>query len=120
MIESVILASFWVVFVLIIWFETDAFEKYVRFFHLGYFAKLSEYDKEDPDKIMDYLSFIRVKYSSSFVVSLVTCPVCLCVWLCIASSAVFSAFYYFPVVFLSSLIVYLLVKRGFFSEETRL
>ena len=120
MIESLILSSLWVAFVLIVWFETNAFEYYARYFSFGHWTRRHEYDEEDPDQIMDYLSFVRTKYSSdSFVVALITCPVCLGVWLCLISSFVFSVLYYFPIVYLSSLVVYLSVKRGFF-EDTRL
>jgi hypothetical protein len=120
MIEPLVLSSLWVVFVLIGWFETNAFEYYARYFNFGHWTRLHEYDEEDPDRIMDYLSFIRAKYSSnSFMVALITCPVCLSVWLCVISSIVFSVLYYFPIVYLLSLVVYLSVKRGFF-EDVRL
>ena len=121
MLNETVMASCWVVFIMLIWFQSDAFEYYLRYFGVGHWLNIDTYDKEDPDKDLEYLDFIRVKYKSrSFVVALVTCPTCLCVWLCIAACLTFKCIYYFPIVFLSSLIVYLLVERIFYANTDRL
>jgi hypothetical protein len=62
------------------WFETDAFEVYSKTFGLYWFG-LGKYLSEKEEKPMfDYHTHLLMRFPSSFFVKLVTCPVCLMVW----------------------------------------
>lgn len=80
--KPIFTASFAVTFVLIIWNETNAFVEYARL--LG--AKLEEYKIEEGLGI-SFPDYILSKYSSNFIVRLICCPICLCVWLSIVAFA---------------------------------
>jgi hypothetical protein len=65
------------------WFETDAFVVYMAAFNLGWgMFKLAEF-KEENKKVpsLDYHTFLLMRHSSSFFIKLITCPVCLIVWI---------------------------------------
>lgn len=117
MTESLLLCCGWIVLIMLIWFESDAFEYYVRYFNLHSWFGVHVYDKEDPDHVLDYLSFLRVKYKGgSFVVALVTCQTCLSVWLSVIFCLAFDLLYFFPLVNLFSLLVYLLIGKIFYAN----
>ena len=65
-----------------IWFETEAFEEYMTTFNLGWaMFSLRKY-KEEKGKVpsLDYHTYLLMNYSGSFFIRLITCPVCLIVW----------------------------------------
>ena len=65
-----------------VWFETDAFVEYITTFNLGWsMFRLADF-KEENKKVpsLDYHTFLLMKYSNSFFIKLITCPVCLIVW----------------------------------------
>ena len=66
-----------------IWFETEAFEEYMTTFNLGWsMFRLRDY-KEEKNKVpsLDYHTYLLMNYSDSFFIKLITCPVCLIVWI---------------------------------------
>ena len=69
---------FFVIFVLIIWFKTEAFVEYARLFGL---SKLLEIDKFDDRTIheLTYSAFLLVN-RDNFLTRLISCPICLGVW----------------------------------------
>ena len=63
-----------------IWFETSAFIEYAELFKLK-FLKYKEYKEfKVAFPPYDYIGFLLMKYDN-FVTKLVTCPICLIVWL---------------------------------------
>jgi hypothetical protein len=96
--------------ILYILFETEAFVEYARLFKLR-FLKYQEYDQQK--KVMpavDYSTFLLMNYNS-FYVRLLTCPICLGVWLTGLTILGFNLdFDDFGLVFISSIIVYYLTR----------
>jgi len=65
-----------------VWFETEAFVEYLTTFILGWsLFDLREY-KDEKKKVpsLDYHTYLLSKYSHSFFIKLITCPVCLICW----------------------------------------
>lgn len=65
-----------------VWFETEAFVEYLTTFNLGWsLFDLREY-KDEKKKVpsLDYHTYLLSKYSHSFFIKLITCPVCLICW----------------------------------------
>lgn len=64
---------------LLIWFKTEAFVEYCRVLKLDRFYK--DYDiKKEGDARLTYLMYLR-RYHDSFFIRLITCPICLSIWL---------------------------------------
>lgn len=102
-----ILTIFWSVFILFIWFKTDAFEKYCKLLRIDKLVKLDkyvEYKKINP--IADYLPFLRSNYKNFFV-NLITCVPCFNFWLILFFSALFQTIVFFPI---SYIITYTIQK----------
>lgn len=103
-----------IVMILIVWFNSGAFAAYCKVLGLKKF--LFGYDKNT-----DGLTFPQYLYVKRniifkcpgclFLIELVTCPLCLAVWLSIFGAGIFLSYLYIPVVFLASLLIYLLFSR---------
>ena len=73
--------SFSVALVLIIWFETDAFVEYLSFLRVGRrFFKLDRHAELREKMGMSYSDFLSMNYDNFFI-NLITCPICLAIWL---------------------------------------
>ena len=73
---------FLVAVLLIVWFKTNAFIEYAEVLGLGGLFSLSlfkEKRKNHPNGLT-YLNYLLI-YQSSFIIRLITCPICLCIWL---------------------------------------
>jgi len=78
---------YWVILILYILLETDAVLKWAELFKLKMF-KYKEFN-EKRDIYGKYTFFLNAKYPN-FLVSLLTCQECLCVWLNIIGFSIFS------------------------------
>ena len=67
--------SLMIAFALVVWFETNAFVEYARLF--GF--KLEKYKKSEELGIL-FVDWLPIK-RDSFLVRLITCPICLATWL---------------------------------------
>jgi len=74
------------VFLLIVWFKTEAFIEYnnlIKVFNsLFKIKEFNSFKIENPD--IDYNTFLLIRYNSFFT-RLITCPICLNTWFCILS-----------------------------------
>ena len=71
------------VLLLIVWFKTDAFVEYSKLFRLSKLFKVDLFEKEkSQDFELTYHSYLR-RFHNNFFVRLITCPICLTIWLCI-------------------------------------
>ncbi len=109
--ENVFLATFAISFLLIIWFETHAFVEYARL--LGF--KLGSFETSE-QMGLDFPAHLALKHDS-FYVRLITCPICVCVWLSIAAAVIldyawvlWNPFLSFFIVFYFSMMKYFLFK----------
>lgn len=75
---------FFIVFLNYLWFDTDAFVEYAAILRLK-FAKYEPYFQLRKTMPMDYHSFL-LSFHNSFIVRLITCPVCFLVWLNLAGA----------------------------------
>ena len=109
---ELITLSCWVALALVIWFETDAFVHYAKALGFSLHFHIAAYEDDILSDEVDYLDFLRIKYRHSFWVSLITCPICLSVWLtAIATLSGSLSFFYFPAINLISLSLYFIIKK---------
>lgn len=96
---------------LLIFFKTDAFIVYSKLFKVNKFFYIDEWEKfkNEKDITTTYHQYLRIKYPNGFWVKLITCPICLCVWLCLP--ILFIKFYLFPIICVSSLFLYYLIIK---------
>ena len=93
------------------WFRTNSWLEYTRLFRLNYLSKYKKYDEEyKKDVSLEYLHFLRRDYDS-FLIRLITCPVCLATWLGIISGLFFVPILFIPICILSSLFIFLIFDK---------
>ena len=88
--EVVILVSSLIALILAIWFKTDAWIEYTRLLHLNFLSFYKDFDvKQAEDASLTYHIYLR-KFHDCFFVRLITCPICLGIWLgLIVGAAIF-------------------------------
>ena len=83
---------------LLIWFRTDAWLEYCRLFGLDSISFFRDFDnKQYQDVLLTYHIYLR-RYHNCFFVRLITCPVCLAVWLGIIAGVIKAIFAFFILV----------------------
>lgn len=100
--------------IMIVWFNSGAFPAYCKL--LGFRKILLGYDKNS-----DGLTFPQYLYIKSrsvfkcsicgFLIELITCPLCICLWLSIFGACIVLSYVYIPFVYLVTLVVYTLLSR---------
>ncbi len=102
-----IFSIFVITLILIIWFKTDAFVVYCKSFGLGKLFNISEWRdfKNAKDISTTYHQFLLIKHPDGFVVKLITCPICLSVWLSLICS-IFIGLLNLPIICIISLAMY--------------
>lgn len=69
-----------VAMILLIWFRSEAYLEYCRLFNLDKISFYKDYEeKKNQDARLTYLDYLR-QYHYNFFTRLITCPVCLSVW----------------------------------------
>lgn len=94
--------------ILLVWFNSDFVYHWGRLFGLVRLLKLNEYENDKLKNLDDPLSYptwLKMK-SDNFFIHLITCRVCLCVWLSIIISLVFGLIIFSPILCITSLILY--------------
>lgn len=108
---EIIYGVFWSLFILFIWFETDALLEYSKLiglsklFKVNYFTKYLELNPK-----ASYFSFLR-KYYNNFFVRLITCPPCLTFWVVFIICSIYKNYLEYPIIYLISYIVYIFLKK---------
>ena len=107
---DIILQIFWVNILLFIWFETDAFIEYIKILKLDIFKvkQFEEYKLINPK--ISYHSYIRQKHASFFT-RLLTCVPCMCFWIVVVICLMFNSFYFYPIIYISSYVLYKLLRK---------
>lgn len=100
--------------ILIVWFKSSAFVEYCNL--LGFKKLLLGFDK-DPNSLT-FPQYLYIKSRTlfkctvcKFLVSLITCPLCLALWLSIAVAGVYSTILLTPLFYICILIGYFLLDR---------
>jgi len=119
--------------VLFLWTETDFFVEYCTLFGLqglfkvGSYIKYNEEAKEsalgfgsaDSEPVhVGYLEYLLLKHDSFFI-RLMTCPICLAVWLNIFTIFVVKSFSSFSINLWVSLLLYFIIKIVTIASDER-
>ncbi len=91
---------FWSIFILFIWFKTDAFTQYLS--RYKWVKMWISYKDINPD--IDFPDFIFLK-NPNFLTKLLSCQPCFLFWIVIIVS-LFMGFSNFPIVYLSSYFIF--------------
>lgn len=111
MLTTILLTSSAVGMFLIIWFRTEAYLEYCRLFKLDLISNYREYDeKRAADVSLTYLTYLR-HHHNSFVIRLITCPICISAWLSAFISIVVFNLAILPITFIGGLILFGTIDR---------
>lgn len=103
-----------VITVMIVWFKSSAFVEYCNL--LGFKKILFGYDKDPNNLTFPQYLYIksRTLFKCSvcrFIISLITCPLCLAFWLCVAAAVLYGTIVYTPIFYIVVLSGYFLLDR---------
>ena len=100
-----------IIFINIVWFETEALVEYVKLFKLNWF-KITEYlIAKESNFELTYHSYLS-QHHRNFFTKLITCPICLTTWLSIISSLLFTeSILDFSIIFVLSIIGYNIYRK---------
>jgi hypothetical protein len=104
---AVISGIFFIALFLTIWLKTNAFVEYMQLFKLDKFFHVKDY--MDMQSNQSYPEFL-VEYYNSFFTRLISCPICLSVWLGLIISLCTSLLA-LPILSFFGLSLYLLVSK---------
>jgi len=105
------LSIFWCIFLLFIWFKTDAFIQYSELFGLSNKFKISEWlDYRILNPKISYLEYISIK-NRNFLTKLISCVPCFLFWIVILVSLLMNTLFYFPITYIISYVVYKLIDK---------
>ena len=104
---SILAAVCFLTLYLLVWFKTDAFVEYASLTKLSKYFKIEEYLGLKLG--ISYLEYL-LEYYNCFFVRLITCPICLSIWLGFFLIPVVGILAY-PIVTVFGLSLYLLVSK---------
>ena len=101
----VILISFIITILMILWYNSSVVEEYGRIFGIKW-LKVDKFDeKYKNDFELTYLSYLR-QFHNCFFVRLITCPICLGFWLSLIGCIFCDDIIDFPIIYIISLYAY--------------
>ena len=78
---TTIIGSCIIALTLLIWFRSDAYIEYCKLFRLNWLSFYKDFlEKKKEDISLEYLHYLRRDHDC-FLVRLITCPICLSVWI---------------------------------------
>jgi len=99
-----------VALILLIWFRTDAWLEYCRLLHLDRISFYKEFDvKHKEDASLTYFLYLRMHHDCFFV-RLVTCPICLAVWLGLICG-ILGTLYFIPIYIIGGLLLFTIIDK---------
>lgn len=107
-----VFTTFLITLILLVWFKTDAFIVYTKLFKIDKFFYISDWEefKNTKDCTVTYHQFLKIKFPNGFCVKLITCPICVCVWLS-GISSIFIGVVALPIVCVCSLFIYFAITK---------
>ena len=98
--------STFITVILLVWFRSSAFVEYLEFLRLDMAFDVRGYKKASSEVsyYMRYTDYLLLKHNSFFV-RLITCPLCLSVWISVIVSGN-TNWYYFPFLIVVPLTIY--------------
>lgn len=102
--------SCYIAFALLIWFKTEAWLDYTKLLRLEFLSEYDDYNaKKRDDPLLTYMIYLR-RYHNCFLVRLITCPVCVSVWLGVIAG-LWTSLLLFPLFSLCGLLIYGIIDR---------
>ena len=100
--------------IMIIWFKSAAFVEYCKLFGLR--KILLGYDENSNQLTFPQYLYVKSKTLITctickFVISLITCPLCISLWLSAGAACLYGSILYTPLFYISVLISYFLTDR---------
>jgi len=106
-----IVQIFWVIFLLFIWFKTDAFIQYSKLFRINKISKIDSWELYRLSNTrIAYLEYLSIKHRNFFT-KLISCKPCLTFWLVLITCFIFNTIYLFPIIYIISYIVYKIIEK---------
>ena len=100
---ELLIPTFITVVLMYVWFETEAFVEYLTVFNLYWFDIFQYQEEQEKSPMIDYHTHLLMRFPDSFFVKLITCPVCLIVWVAPVVSYLYHFFskkeFYFSIIF---------------------
>ena len=107
----ILLISSMIALILLIWFRTDAWLEYCKLFGLDFVSFYPDYNtKKTEDATLKYLLYLR-RYHNCFFVRLITCPICLAVWLGIFCG-ILTAWASIPIYIIGGLLLFAVIDHS--------
>ena len=110
--KEIIFQIFSSIFILTIWFNTEAFVEYATLLKLDKIFRIDKFKEYkntiNPD--INYHTYLMLKHSTFFT-RLISCPFCVNFWLVFLLSVIFNNLFLIPVVYITSISVYLFLER---------
>lgn len=98
---------FWSVFILFIWFNTDAFTQYLSFLSFLKIKEFKDHKLQNPE--IKYTEFLLIKYPNYFT-KLISCAPCILFWIVLFLSHIYH-FSHFAIVYIISYVIYRLLDK---------
>ena len=97
--------------ILLIVFKTEAWLEYCKLFHLERISDYEDYElKKSNDLSLNYTQYLR-QYHDCFLIRLVTCPICLSVWLGIIAALITWTLPYALIYIIGSLLLFSMINK---------
>ena len=97
--------------ILLIQFNTEAWIEYCKLLHLDGISQYKDYElKKSNDLSLDYIQYLR-QYHNCFLIRLITCPICLSIWLSIIAGTITLSFSLIPIFIVGSLLLYSIINK---------
>lgn len=101
-----------ILFLLIIWFKTDAFIEYSELLRIGKLFKIDKYKEYKKVNVaIDYITYLSLKHKN-FLTKLISCPYCIGFWITLLSCILFNNILVLPFYYISSIIVYRFLEKN--------
>lgn len=106
-----VLEIFWIVFILFIWFNTDAFIQYSKVFKLSRLFKINDWeDYRVSNPKISYLEYLNLGHKNFFT-KLVSCKPCFNFWITFIFCIIFGTIVLYPIIYMLSYIIYKLIDK---------
>lgn len=96
--------------ILLIWFKTEAFIEYFKYIPYDIFKIKAYFAAKNNDITLEYHNYLLYNHNNFFT-RLITCPICLNVWLSILNCLLFSCIINMPIICMVSLFIYYLLVK---------
>lgn len=96
-----------IIFILLIWFKTDALAEYGNLLRIKFFVKY--FKDRDARPELTLLTYLGINNRTSFIIKILICEYCLNFWMCLIAS-LFTSVIYLPVYYILSIFVFKLIS----------